>query len=150
MKITKCSVRDVCAGENVRIIEPVNIYECTLKEDVFVGPFVEIQKGCIIGRGSRIQSHCFLCENVIIGENCFIGHSVTFANDLFLKGRPDPDPANWLKIHLGDNVSVGSGATILADSICSGTVIGAGSVVVRSITVAGIYAGNPARLLRPL
>lgn len=79
----ECAVRDVIYGTNVRIVKPVNIYECALRDNVFVGPFVEIQKGCVIGSGSRIQSHTFICENVTLGENCFIGHNVTFANDLY-------------------------------------------------------------------
>ena len=29
---------------NVRIIEPCNVYECILGDEVFVGPFCEIQK----------------------------------------------------------------------------------------------------------
>ncbi|WP_145586027.1 acyltransferase [Yersinia kristensenii] len=150
MKMIKCAIRDVIAGQNVTVVEPVNLYQCSLQDDVFIGPFVEVQKGCIIGRGSRIQSHTFLCENVTTGENCFIGHNVTFANDLFKQGSPDPDSNHWLRICLGDNVVIGSGATILTDSICSGAVIGAGSVVVKPITLKGIYAGNPARLIRAL
>ncbi|MBK0002644.1 acyltransferase [Erwinia sp. S38] len=150
MKTIECSIRDVKTGENVKIITPSNIYQCRLDDDVFVGPFVEIQKGCVIGRGSRIQSHSFLCENVTVGENCFIGHNVTFANDLFRSGAPDPDTSSWITITLGDNVTIGSGATVLTTSICSGAVIGAGSVVIRPVTVKGIYAGNPARLIRKL
>lgn len=111
---------------------------------------VEIQKGCVIGRGSRIQSHTFICENVTLGENCFIGHNVTFANDLFHSGAPDPSPDNWISIILGDSVTVGSGAIILSPYICSGAVIGAGAVVVKNIEKKGIYAGNPARLIRTL
>ncbi|EPT9248408.1 N-acetyltransferase [Photobacterium damselae] len=150
MKLIESEIRDVTSGENVTIIQPVNIYECILRDNVFVGPFVEIQKGCIIGRGSRIQSHTFICENVTLGENCFIGHNVTFANDLFHSGSPDPSPGNWISIYLGDSVSVGSGAIILTTYICSGSVIGAGSVVVKPIENKGIYAGNPARLIRTL
>jgi acetyltransferase-like isoleucine patch superfamily enzyme len=45
-------------------------------------------------------------------------------------------------------VSIGSGATILAVSICDGVVIGAGSVVTKSITEKGVWAGNPALLRR--
>lgn len=132
------------------VVKPVNIYECELQDDVFIGPFVEIQKGCIIGYGSRVQSHSFICENVTIGSHCFIGHNVTFANDLFHSGRPDPSAESWIAITLGDFVTVGSGATILSPLICSGTVIGAGSVVVKPVTKKGIYAGNPARLIREL
>lgn len=150
MKILNSGIRDVVAGENVRVVAPANIYECQLMDNVFIGPFVEIQKGSVIGRGSRVQSHTFICENVIIGENCFIGHNVTFANDLFKTGAPDPNPQSWITIHLGDCVTIGSGATILTDTICSGAVIGAGSVVVKPVTIKGIYAGNPAKLIRVL
>ena len=38
-------VRDVTCGARVRIVEPANVYECSLGDDCFVGPFVEIQKG---------------------------------------------------------------------------------------------------------
>lgn len=150
MKLTECSIRDVISGENVRVMTPSNLYQCRLEDEVFVGPFVEIQKGCVIGRGSRIQSHSFLCENVTVGEHCFIGHNVTFANDLFHSGAPDPDASHWITITIGDNVTIGSSATVLTTEICSGAVIGAGSVVIRPITVKGIYAGNPAKLLRTL
>nr|WP_314420274.1 acyltransferase [uncultured Erwinia sp.] len=150
MKTIECSIRDVETGENVKIITPSNIYQCRLDDDVFVGPFVEIQKGCVIGRGSRVQSHSFLCENVTVGENCFVGHNVTFANDLFRSGAPNPDASSWITITVGDNVTIGSSATVLTTEICSGAVIGAGSVVIRPVTVKGIYAGNPARLIRKL
>ncbi|MHA8115731.1 acyltransferase [Kosakonia cowanii] len=144
------AVRNVVCGENVVIYEPANLYDCTLADEVFVGPFVEIQGNTQIGKGTKIQSHTFICEYVTIGEGCFIGHGVMFANDLFRDGKPDPNRENWGRITIGNGVSIGSGATILAVSICDGCVIGAGSVVTKSITVKGVYAGNPARLLRRL
>ena len=144
------AVRNVICGENVVIYEPANLYDCTLADEVFVGPFVEIQGNTQIGKATKIQSHTFICEYVTIGEGCFIGHGVMFANDLFRDGKPDPNRENWGRITIGDGVSIGSGATILAVSICDGCVIGAGSVVTKSTTVKGVYAGNPARLLRRL
>ncbi|WP_312606154.1 acyltransferase [Kosakonia cowanii] len=144
------AVRNVTCGENVVIYEPANLYDCTLADEVFVGPFVEIQGNTQIGKATKIQSHTFICEYVTIGEGCFIGHGVMFANDLFRDGKPDPNRENWGRITIGNGVSIGSGATILAVSICDGCVIGAGSVVTKSITLKGVYAGNPARLLRRL
>ena len=143
-------VRNVTCGENVTVYEPANLYDCVLGNGVFVGPFVEIQGNTRIGDDSKIQSHTFICEYVTVGERCFIGHCVMFANDLFREGKPNADRNSWGRITVGNDVSIGSGATILAVSICDGTVIGAGSVVTKSITEKGIYAGNPARLLRRL
>jgi acetyltransferase-like isoleucine patch superfamily enzyme len=54
----------------------------------------------------------------------------------------------WRGTKIGNRVSIGSNATILPVEICDDVVIGAGSVVTKSITKPGIYAGNPAKLLR--
>ena len=143
-------VRNVTCGENVTLYEPCNLYDCVLGNGVFVGPFVEIQGHTRIGDESKIQSHTFICEYVSIGERCFIGHGVMFANDMFRDGKPNADRNSWGRITVGNDVSIGSGATILAVFICDGVVIGAGSVVTKSITEKGVYAGNPARLLRRL
>ncbi|WP_049294210.1 acyltransferase [Franconibacter helveticus] len=143
-------VKNVTVGRDVVIYEPANLYGCELGDGVFIGPFVEIQSHTRIGRGTRVQSHTFICESVTIGERCFIGHGVMFANDMFREGKPNPDRESWGKIVIGDEVSIGSGATILAVSVCGGAVIGAGSVVTKSISEKGVYAGNPARLLRRL
>lgn len=148
--LRQTAIRNVTCGENVVIYEPVNLYGCTLADDVFVGPFVEIQGHTQVGKGSKIQSHSFICEYVTIGERCFIGHGVMFANDMFREGKPNPDRESWGRIVIGNDVSIGSGATILAVTIADDCVIGAGSVVTKSLSEKGVYAGNPARLLRRL
>ncbi|WP_045853469.1 acyltransferase [Raoultella terrigena] len=143
-------VRNVESGENVVIYQPANLYGCRLGDNVFVGPFVEIQGNTSVGADTKIQSHTFICEYVTLGERCFIGHGVMFANDMFRDGKPNADRESWGRIVVGNDVSIGSGATILAVSICDGAVIGAGSVVTRSISEKGVWAGNPAKLLRRL
>ncbi|HSC52889.1 MAG TPA: acyltransferase [Phnomibacter sp.] len=151
MKILDCQIRDVTCGAEVTIIEPANLYGCSLGAHVFVGPFCEIQKGVTIGDHTKVQSHSFICELVTIGNNCFIGHGVMFVNDLFENGGPaGGDATQWKATTIGNAVSIGSNATILPVSICDHVVIGAGSVVTKDITVAGVYAGNPAKLLRTL
>jgi acetyltransferase-like isoleucine patch superfamily enzyme len=115
----------------------------------FIGPFVEVQKGVLIGARTRVQSHSFICELVVIGEDCFIGHGVMFINDTFSTGGPARGRRElWRSTRIGDRVSIGSNATILPVSICSDVVVGAGAVVTRDIDQPGIYAGNPARKLR--
>ena len=142
-------VRDIKCGEDVTIVSPVNVYDCSLGNRVFVGPFVEIQRGVEIGDDTRVQSHSFICELVTIGSDCFIGHGVMFVNDRFRNGGPARGNKElWESCRVGDSVSIGSNATILPVSIADGTVIGAGAVVTKDIDEAGVYAGNPARRLR--
>jgi len=150
-QLLTCQVRDVDCGEGVRIVEPANVYECTLGTGCFVGPFVEIQKGVRIGARTKVQSHAFICEMVEIGDDCFIGHGVMFTNDVFATGGPARGHRElWRHTRIGHRVSIGSNATLLPVTVCDDVVIGAGAVVTHDIRQAGIYAGNPARLLRPL
>jgi acetyltransferase-like isoleucine patch superfamily enzyme len=145
------AIKDVLFGENVTVIQPVNLYGCSIGSNTFIGPFVEIQKDVIVGDNCRIQSHSFICELVTIGNNCFIGHGVMFVNDLFTNGGPaSGDTSLWKATTIGNHVSIGSNATILPVSICDNVVIGAGAVVTKSITTPGIYAGNPAKYLRAI
>lgn len=136
---------NVNEGNNVKIIEPVNLYGCDLKNDVFVGPFVEIQNDVSIGERSRIQSHSFICSKVTIGDDCFIGHGVMFVNDKFIDRKLSKD---FLSTKIGNKVYIGSNSTILPVSVCDDVVIGAGSVVTKDIVESGTYVGNPARKLK--
>ena len=142
--IKHSEIRDVLFGENVTVVEPVNLYECKIGNNSFIGPFVEIQKGVEVGSNCKIQSHSFICELVTIGNNCFIGHGVMFINDLMKQGPANGDKSKWKKTIIGHNVSIGSNATILPVEICSDVTIGAGSVVTKNIIEPGTYAGNPA------
>jgi acetyltransferase-like isoleucine patch superfamily enzyme len=147
--LLKAEIRDVQFGARVKIVEPANVYGCSIGDDCFIGPFVEIQKGVVIGCRTRVQSHSFICELVEIGDDCFIGHGVMFVNDTFAVGGPARGRTElWRSTRIGNNVSLGSNATILPVSICAGVVIGAGAVVTRNIERPGIYAGNPARFIR--
>ncbi|CAN5257451.1 acyltransferase [soil metagenome] len=145
------TVRDVEFGKNVKIVKPVNLYGCRIGNGSFVGPFVEIQNDVIIGERTKIQSHTFICELVTIGDDCFIGHGVMFINDLFSEGGPAQGRKDlWKKTLIGNNVSIGSNATILPVEIADGVVIGAGAVVTKNISEPGVYAGNPAKKIRSI
>ncbi|HMH45173.1 MAG TPA: acyltransferase [Pyrinomonadaceae bacterium] len=149
-KLRSIGIIDVTFGKSVTVVQPVNLYDCTIGDDSFIGPFVEIQKGATIGKRCRIQSHAFICDLVTIGDDCFISHGAMFINDPFVTGGPAGKPQLWRPTKLGNRVSIGTNATILPVTICDYVVIGAGAVVTKDITVSGIYVGNPARILRRL
>ena len=136
-------------GHQVTVVQPVNIYGAEIADEVFIGPFTEIQSGARIGSRTRIQSHTFICSKVTIGEDCFVGHGVMFTNDLHPGGPDRGNPNKLLPTNIGSRVSIGSGVTILPVTICDDVQIGAGAVVSRDITEPGIYAGVPAKRMRP-
>lgn len=149
VQINEIGIVNVTFGEKVTIVNPVNLYGCVIGNGAFIGPFVEIQRDVRIGARTKIQSHSFICELVEIGDDCFVGHGVMFINDIFAGGRPaGGDRALWRKTKIGDNVCIGSNASILPVFVCSNVVIGAGSVVVKDINAPGVYAGNPARRIK--
>lgn len=142
---------NVTFGDDVTVMEPVNLYGCVIGNGTFIGPFVEIQGEVTVGDNCRVQSHAFICSLVTVGDNCTVSHGAKFVNDLFLNDGPARgDRSQWKTTTLGDNVSIGTNATVLPVSICSDVIIGAGSVVTRDITEPGYYCGNPARFLKPL
>jgi len=148
---------DVKLGKNVKLAKFINLYGCTIGDDSKIGAFVEIQKNATVGKNCKISSHSFICDGITIGNNCFIGHSVVFINDNYPqavneKGELETE-ADWAerfaKTVIEENVSIGSNVTILGNlRIGKGAMVGAGSVVTKTIPAGEVWAGNPAKLLR--
>lgn len=150
-RFLESGIVDVTFGEDVKVVTPVNLYGCSIGNNCFIGPFVEVQRQVSIGNRTKVQSHSFICELVSIGDDCFIGHGVMFINDVFSGGGPaQGNKTLWKSTKIGDKVSIGSNSTILPVTICERVVIGAGSVVTKDILKSGVYAGNPARFLKGL
>ena len=138
-------IKDASIGKNVKIMPFVNLYECEIGDNSFIGPFVEIQKGVKIGKNVRVQSHTFLCTGVIVEDNVFIGHGVMFVNDLY---PPQFDEKKWKETIVRKGSSIGNNSTLLPVEIGENAIVGAGSTVTKDVLPNAIVAGNPARLLR--
>lgn len=138
-------IKNVEIGANV--IMPyqdlVNLYDCRIGDNCFIGPFVEIQKDVTIGKNTRVQSHSFICSKVKIGNEVFIGHGVIFIND---KHPVHRNPEDWEETIVEDGVVIGSNATILPCKIGKNALVGAGAVVTEDVPPNKIVVGNPAKL----
>ena len=150
-----CITPDVKLGENVKLSSFITLYGCEIGDNTKIGAFVEIQKNATVGRNCKISSHTFVCEGVTIEDEVFIGHGVTFINDMYPRAATAAGglqtESDWKveKTLIKKGASIGSGATILAGvTVGENALVGAGSVVTKSVPPNAIVAGNPARVLR--
>jgi acetyltransferase-like isoleucine patch superfamily enzyme len=152
-----CISDDVKLGENVKLAKFINLYGCEVGDQTKIGAFVEIQKNAKVGKNCKISSHTFICEGVTIEDNVFIGHGVTFINDTYPRATAADGElqtgADW-KVEatlIKKGASIGSGVTILSNVVVGeDAIVGAGSVVTKSVPPHAIVAGNPARPLRAI
>jgi UDP-2-acetamido-3-amino-2,3-dideoxy-glucuronate N-acetyltransferase len=143
-------IDDVEFGPGVVVHPFSNLYGCRIGAGTRIGPFVEIQRGVVVGERCKIQSHSFLCEGVELGDEVFVGHGALFINDR----RPRATDENGAlstqfpleRTLVGSGASLGSGAIILCGiSIGERALVGAGAVVTRDVPPAATVAGVPAR-----
>jgi UDP-2-acetamido-3-amino-2,3-dideoxy-glucuronate N-acetyltransferase len=132
-------------------------------EDTNIWQFVVILPGAVIGRKCNINAHCFIENDVLIGDNVTlkcgvalwdgivledfvqVGPNVTFTNDLYPRAK---QKFTLLKTTVKSGASIGANATIIGGiTIGEFALIGAGSVVTKSVSNNSLWVGNPARLV---
>jgi len=145
-------IRDLTLGDDVVVMSFTNLYGCRIGGGTRVGPFVEIQRGAVVGAQCKIQSHTFICDGVHIGDRVFIGHGVLFVNDKFPKATNErgelAGEADWtlVPVRVEDGATIGSGAIVIGPAtIGVNALVGAGAVVTRDVAAGEVVAGVPAR-----
>jgi acetyltransferase-like isoleucine patch superfamily enzyme len=145
-------IDDVVFGENVVVYSFTNLYGCRIGDNTRIGPFVEVQRGAVIGANCKVQSHAFICDGVEIDDEVFVSHGVIFINDKFPRATTAESAlqreADWelLRTRVERRATLGSGAIILGGiRIGEDALVGAGAVVTRDVPAGAVVAGNPAR-----
>jgi UDP-2-acetamido-3-amino-2,3-dideoxy-glucuronate N-acetyltransferase len=136
------------------VVQPfANLYGCRIGDETRVGPFVEIQRGVVIGKRCKIQSHAFICTGVEVGDEVFVGHGVVFVNDKFPRATTDDGALqstdDWplLSTRVESRARLGSGAIVLGGvRIGENALVGAGAVVTHDVQPGETVVGVPARV----
>ncbi len=146
---------DVTLGAGVVVQAFSNLYGCTVGDETRIGPYVEIQRGAVVGSRCKIQSHTFICDGVTIEDEVFVGHGVVFVNDkrpAATNARGElQTAADWSleRTVVERRASIGSGAIVLGGvRIGTGALVGAGAVVAHDVEPGAVVAGVPARVLK--
>ena len=108
-----------------------------------------VERGMKIGKDCHIYSGLFFDGNwpwlIEIGDRVTISTNVTIlAHDASTNVVKCGTKLG--RVRIGNNVFIGTGATILCNTrIGDNVVVGAGSIVTRDLPDNGVYAGSPAR-----
>lgn len=145
-------LEDGCTiGEGTKIWHFAHIRKgAVLGEACIVGKSVFIDEGVIIGNSVKIQNNVSIYHGVEIEEGVFIGPHVTFTTERYPRAiYPDggfrPRICEETKVKKG--ASIGANSTIVTGiTLGEWCMIGAGSVVTRSIPPYALAYGNPAKL----
>jgi acetyltransferase-like isoleucine patch superfamily enzyme len=139
---------------NPVIPESTNIWQfCVVFPNAKIGVNCNICSHCliendvIIGNNVTIKSGVQVWDGIEIEDGVFIGANVTFTNDKYPKSKN----SDWklLKTKICKGASIGAGSTILPGIIIGeNAVVGAGSVVTKSVPDNELWLGNPARFIR--
>ena len=144
---------------NARVAASTKVWDnAQVREGALIGSNCIIGRGAYIGAGvvlgdnCKIQNHALVYEPAVLGDGVFIGPNVVLTNDHYPRAiNPDgtiKSASDWEPV----GVTIHTGASIGAHSVCiapvivgSWALVGAGSVVSKDVPDHALVVGNPAR-----
>ncbi len=116
-----------------------------------IHPSAQIAFNAEIGKGTVVMANAVVNVCATVGEHCIINTSAIVEHDNVIEdyAHISPNVALGGTVRVGALTHIGIGATVKNNTeICSGCMIGAGSVVVKNIKEPGTYVGVPIRKTR--
>lgn len=138
-------VKSTRIGRNTEIWQfCVVMKNAVIGDNCNINAHVLIENDVIIGNRVTIKSGVQLWDGVRIKDNVFIGPNVTFTNDITPRSKQYPQ--SFLETNIQEGATIGANSTIIGGiNIGSYSMIGAGSVVTKSVGDHELWYGNPAR-----
>ncbi|MFQ6107283.1 MAG: acyltransferase [Thermoplasmata archaeon] len=145
-KTAEVSTRAVI-GEGTSVWNDVQIREgARIGKNCRIGKCAYIGKDVVIGDGCKIQNRATIYRGVTLGDYVFIGPHVTFTNDPY--PRAAAQDFQLVSTEVEDHASIGAGVVVVCGvRIGKYAMIGAGSVVTKSVPPHALAYGNPARVV---
>ena len=132
-------------GENTNIWQfCVVLKKAKIGNNCNINAGVLIENDVIIGDNVTIKSGVQIWDGITLEDNVFIGPNVTFTNDFTPRSKQYPN--QFLKTTIQKGTSIGANSTVIGGiTIGEYSMIGAGSVVTKSVGVQELWYGNPAK-----
>lgn len=128
----------------VERLPPETKFATLIHPTAVISRYVDLGEGSIVTAGTIVTTdiaigrHAHLNLHTTVGHDCTIGDYFTTAPGVNVSGQCTFGRG----VYFGSNASVRQGITI-----CDDVTVGMGGVVVKDITEAGVYVGNPAKKL---
>ncbi len=132
-------------GKGTNIWNFITICEgAEIGENCNICDFCFIENHVLIGNNVTLKCGVYIWDGITIEDNVFVGPNATFTNDLYPRSKSD---FKLEKTVLRKGCSIGANATILAGvEVGDYAIVGAGSVVTKSVPNYALVVGNPARI----
>lgn len=149
------------------MIHPLADCQAIIPEDTNIWQFCVVLPQARIGHNCNVCSHSFIENEVVIGDNVtikcgvqlwdgitlednvFIGPNVTFTNDRYPRSKNEKWQLEKTVVRRG--ASIGAGVVVVCGiEIGENAMIGAGSVLTKSVPAGELWMGNPARFVKRL